>query len=748
MRSAVVLVLLAAAQSPAAQFAPPTVSGVVTASDEVPLARVRVAVAGTAGSEASVLTDGRGQFQIAVADVASVRLTFTKTGYLSFALDAPTRVSNERDTGLRVRLVRAGAISGRVSDQRGSALRVTVSVRRAGAPATSTPLSTTTNDLGEYRFGGLSEGTHIVSARPPSDPVGGPETRAADLALMPVEAAPTNVRTGEESGNVNLTINVATSPSQRVVNYAPRGETATASISGRVVGQVGVPLAGVSVFTMQGVDGGGWVAETDASGRYRIDRLSAGEHTVRAIKNGYPSRTYGQVSLRAGQESGSIDFTLSRGAAIAGTIVDEFGDPMEGVVVDVRQILMVEGRPRADAQDVMAVALAAAPQTIGGRVVSIRGRQTDDRGRYRIFGLQPGKYVVQAVRRDRSATPSADLAMFYPGTPAIDQAAQVNLGPEAEVAGIDLVLRLQRGHRIAGTVTGSDGRPARISIELARSDRSGTIETQPVRQMTAGGSFTFSDVAPGEYVVQATASGDIPTSRSGFVSAFVVVGNADPAPVHLTLRAGTTLTGRVTYEGVQESPVNISLTVRSVDRDRGPRSALTVPGFRPQSDGKFELGGLFGEASLIARSSGSAWYVKSILINGRDVLDRPFDFGVGRTIAGAEIVLSAGVAVATGRVTDERLAPVRTAEVVMFSANRDKWVNGSQWLKAVRPVQDGTFRIPGMPPGDYLLAAIDRLDAGDTIADPGLLDSLASRATRITLNQGQTQDVPLRLIRR
>jgi hypothetical protein len=56
------------------------------------------------------------------------------------------------------------------------------------------------------------------------------------------------------------------------------------------------------------------------------------------------------------------------------------------------------------------------------------------------------------------------------------------------------------------------------------------------------------------------------------------------------------------------------------------------------------------------------------------------------------------------------------------------------------------------------VAAIDPPDIGTPIAgsgtqripiaDPDLLESLSSRATRITLGEGQTQDVSLRVIRR
>jgi hypothetical protein len=67
-------------------------------------------------------------------------------------------------------------------------------------------------------------------------------------------------------------------------------------------------------------------------------------------------------------------------------------------------------------------------------------------------------------------------------------------------------------------------------------------------------------------------------------------------------------------------------------------------------------------------------------------------------------------------------------------------------------LQDGAFRVAGLPPGDYWVAAIDRLDGlpGGASAPPeaDLLEPLSSRGTRVTIAEGQLQDVTLRLIRR
>jgi hypothetical protein len=329
--------------------------------------------------------------------------------------------------------------------------------------------------------------------------------------------------------------------------------------------------------------------------------------------------------------------------------------------------------------------------------------------------------------------------------------------PGADVNGVDLLFRPERGYRIAGRVTHPDGRPARVSVVLATSDRSGAIDLgQVVGQTDADGSFTFGNVAPGEYVVQTGpmrgAQGTVRTLAAGsseFGAAFVTVRDGDPAPIEVGLKPATTLAGRITYEGPQPSASqSLPMTIRPVDRDMNPRTTVLLPGFSGNRNGTFELGGLFGQAYLAARSPRPEWYVKSIMVNGQDILDTPYDFGSGRTIAGAEIVVSSMTATASGRVTDERLAPARDSTVVIFPASRDKWASGSQWVKTARPVQDATFRIPGMPPGEYWIAAIDRIDEGATASEPGLLDSLSFRATRISLNEGQTQDVTLRLIRR
>ena len=53
-----------------------------------------------------------------------------------------------------------------------------------------------------------------------------------------------------------------------------------------------------------------------------------------------------------------------------------------------------------------------------------------------------------------------------------------------------------------------------------------------------------------------------------------------------------------------------------------------------------------------------------------------------------------------------------------------------------------------LPPGDYLVAAVDRLDETADWQDPDFLQEIASGATRVTLGERQAQTTTLRIVRR
>ena len=752
-----------AAQQPSATPPALTVRGVVTTANDAPLARVRVAVSGAPGSELPVLTDERGQFTVRALATDSVRLTFTRARYATVIADVRrTELSGSPARELRVRMSLGGSISGVVRDRSGAPVMLASVLAGRLGPAfdPANPLLTvTTNDLGEFRFGGLEAGAYQIAARPPT-----PFSTATlqDPDAPPGSAdQPVTVSLGADVSGVDVTFDL---PSELRRSGAPRpvDPTATGSLRGRVLTPQGTPIAGAVVQAyLNGAPSE--AVETDARGRYAITRLAAGQYTVQAFKHGFLTPQPGRgssaveillrdrnssdedrlIAVGANQSVDSVDVTLARGGAIAGTIVDEFGEPMQGVMVTVLELRALGGRTRA---------LRAATANNGNL------DRTDDRGRYRLFGLQPGTYFVQAVTRDLLTETNGYAPRFYPGAETVDIATATKLDLGAIVTGIDFTLAPAAVRRVRGTVTDPSGEPANLNLTMMVSERSRAIQTEPVStRVAADGSFAFNNVAPGDYVVQATGTASVRGSSAvavgrQFAASFVTVSGDDPPPVTLSLTQGATLMGRFVYEGIASPPRSgVSLTAIPADFDRGPVIGGGATGFAVLPDQTFEYRGVFGPSFLVARPGGPDWYVKSITLQGQDLSDSPFDFGYTDTFRDIEVVISGAGAAVAGRVTDERAMPVRNYTVALFPVDRAKWTIRSRWLKNARSMQDGAFRVTGLVPGDYWVVAVDRLAGNDVagdLQDPQVLDGLTSRAVRISLGEGQTQDMTLRLVRR
>src|SRR5262245_34620063 len=151
-------------------------------------------------------------------------------------------------------------------------------------------------------------------------------------------------------------------------------------ISGRVVADDGQPMEGAQVIAV----GVGKSALTiapqmtncGADGNFKVTGLSHGVYSLLARAPGYVSVQDQSRNYRIGE---NVIIRMVRGCVITGRVTDEFGEPMVGVRVSTDRVRDPEGKPdrRASAMNEMT-----------------SSRMTDDRGVYRIFGLEAGAYVV------------------------------------------------------------------------------------------------------------------------------------------------------------------------------------------------------------------------------------------------------------------------------------------------------------------------------------------------------------------
>ena len=188
--------------------------------------------------------------------------------------------------------------------------------------------------------------------------------------------------------------------------------------------------------------------------------------------------------------------------------------------------------------------------------------------------------------------------------------------------------------------------------------------------------------------------------------------------------------------------MGFSVTPVALD-DRARSEATMVFGWNTN---EFFGLGLFGRLAFALRGAPDPdWYLKSFTINGMDIADSGFDFGTQPvTISDAEIVLSHNGASIAGRRIDAR-AGGPGYFVLVFSPSYERLPPLSRRMKFTRSATDGSFRIGGLPAGEYLVAAVPRLKTTEW-QNPELLRQLVSRAERITLTEGQNANVSVRLL--
>jgi hypothetical protein len=162
---------------------------------------------------------------------------------------------------------------------------------------------------------------------------------------------------------------------------------------------------------------------------------------------------------------------------------------------------------------------------------------------------------------------------------------------------------------------------------------------------------------------------------------------------------------------------------------------------------KFEAEDAFGPLMVTVSGLPAGAVVRSVRYRGREILDRPTEFEEDPR-ATIEVLITSRSAELSGRVLDERGLPYEAARIYYFPADSGRWEGYTSG--AARSGKDGAFRVRGLAPGEYLVAAISAGDqtaliAGDTHGKE-LWTRLARIAERVTLLDGDRRAVDLRLV--
>lgn len=532
---------------------------------------------------------------------------------------------------------------------------------------------------------------------------------------------------------------------------------------------------------------------TNDDGTFAIDRLPAGRYTVGAVKDGYVAMNYG--ARRPGRggtgivlgdgETRSIALRLPRGGVITGTVTDADGQPASGVFINALSYRYVA---------------AGGERRLGPAGLSASA--TDDRGVYRLFGLPAGDYLVAAQLRSGGST-TGDLQVlsqseirralaevgaattraqpgspppftpaaptfneprrnvtlapvFYPGTSDAGNATTITIAAGEERGGVDFQLQYVPTAAVSGIVSTPPGAmPPSVNIVRSGEALPGVQSFRSTRT-DADGRFMGGGMMPGKYTVLARSS--IQAPRTGaepgaqvslWAATEIIVDGQDISGIGLTLQPGLTIAGRVVFEGTRPRPPDLStLRVTAPPAQSIANLLMPLPPVQLESGGRFTVSGIvpgpyrFLRGMQGVRAPLGGWWLKSILINGREVLDAELD--LRQSANDAVVTFSDRATELSGRVTDSPGIPTPEHFVIVFAADRTSWFLNSRRIAGVQPDREGRYTIRNLPPGDYLVAATDDVEPNEWY-DPSVLERLARSASRITIGEYEMKTYDIRI---
>ena len=532
----------------------------------------------------------------------------------------------------------------------------------------------------------------------------------------------------------------------------------------------------------------------DEAGRFRFVDLEPGRYGVAVSKPAYLPTSYGatrpgrpgtSIAIAAGQQL-EIQVPLVRGGVITGTIRDQFGQPAAGVAVAISRVDLLT--------------------TQGGILLFNDQLTTDDQGVYRAYGLMPDEYLVSAVyprttfgaaemyalsraeidarlrELERPTTPApgsggasrptpnvpaesggadnplAYASIYYPGTAVASNAVRIRVAAGEERTGVDIALVPVRAARISGVVN-----LAGVSRTAPRLSLTPVGPPQPILSLpsfngpTADGSFTATNVTPGRYSLVARTLPEFQGGPIQFASQELTVDGADIGGIALVLRQAISVSGRLVFESETQKPPASPETIRvafvqtrtPVEMDGmiflpaslGPAPAVTV-----RTDGTFTIAAVLpGTYTLTAAKPG--WWLRSAMINGRDVLDIPLEVNESsQDIADAVLIYTDKRSELSGTLTTASGQPASEFVVIVYPAERAMWRPGARRVRSLRPASDGAFSTADLPPGEYLIAAITDADPGEW-QQPSFLAQLVPASVKVTIAEGQKVRQDLRIAR-
>jgi hypothetical protein len=504
---------------------------------------------------------------------------------------------------------------------------------------------------------------------------------------------------------------------------------------------------------------GSYSATTDAAGKYSISGMEPGQYRVNASHMGFLNMQYNArrpegpgtpLELARGQKMTGVDFRLTPHGVIAGRMLDEDGDPLQNVQIQLLRMSYARGRKQLQ---------------------QYNGSNTNDLGEYRISGISPGKYYLCATYRSRlsmmimdgnaivangPARQQEDYApTFYPGVTDVSAAVPMEMKPGQQLQGINLKLAKIHTVSLKGTVINTTAAPAvpeqlpgrgnvRINVNVQLEPRNSLM----LNGMTQGasvnqnGTFEFPSIAPGSYNLIAMTNGVNSSSRHATIMP-IDVGNSNVEGLTLTINPGVTVSGHIRVDGETTDPIP-SFQVRLNAWMQGFNINPPQPAKADAQD-NFSFDDVNPEhfEVVVAPLSGT-FYLKSIRAGNTDVLANGLDLtgGGGATV---DVVIGVNAPQITGTVQNPATQQPAMAVTVVLVPQEKERREVSLYYRTTNTDQSGSFTIGRVNPGEYRVYAWEEVENGAWF-DPDFLKPIEGKGASVSVREGTPVTVQLTMI--
>jgi protocatechuate 3,4-dioxygenase beta subunit len=480
---------------------------------------------------------------------------------------------------------------------------------------------------------------------------------------------------------------------------------------------------------------------TDAGGTFQFKGIKSGRYYLWVSRIGFVPQSYGQrtptqpgaiVTLTPGQNMHDLLFHLLPTGVISGRIQNEEGEPLPRAEVTVHREVYSNGKLTLNAQESVT---------------------TNDHGEYRLFDLQPGRYLVSASHHPGNTYvvnrgsmfqdfdgEKSYVPIFYPGSANSTKAEKITVRAGEEIPSIDFILQEVAAYRVQGRVVYAGVAPTapkkrqNAMVELMPRDTGNNLVDHSIGSrnfLKADGTFELLGVLPGAYVLTAQMFNE---NERHFAVQNIDVGNANVEGLQIIITPGIPISGHVHWDGIpgsQNQDVNLVLSNLESERIYGGYASVLSDGsfnFREVNDGTYRV---------IAFGLSPDFYLANVSYAGIDSADGEIKVRHSAD-ASLKITFSSRGARVQGAVSDSDGLPSAGVWVVLVP---DTTHRNAPWLyRSTHTDQHGQFAFRGIKPGDYKLFSWEEVEDG-AWQDPDFLKSFEDKGQSITLQIGDTKSI-------